>query len=446
MTNAELTHIDPRGQARMVDVSAKNATERLAIAEGRVIMRKETLDLVLAGNALKGDVLGAARLAGIMAAKRTHGLIPLCHPLPITKVEIDIDPEHALPGFLVRATVKVTGQTGVEMEALTAVSIACLTIYDMVKAVERGMRIEGIRLLREERRQIRRLPRGGLQSMALMPVAEALQRVLADARALPAETVALDDALGRVLTEDLNALRTQPPAAVSAMDGYAVRAADVAQAPVKLKLIGEVAAGHPFDGEVKAGQAARIFTGGVMPAGADTVVIQELTARDGDTVTIQKATAKGRNVRDRGIDFTQGQPLLRKGRRLTDRDLMLAAAMNYPTLSVHRRPKVAVLGTGDELVAPGSTPAPGEIVYSNGFALIAMARSEGAEVSDLGIAPDRVEDIAAAVRRARDWGADILLTSGGASVGEHDLVQRALASRGARLCRSGGWRCAPAGR
>ena len=149
MTNAELTHIDPRGQARMVDVSAKNLTERLAIAEGRVIMRKETLNLVLAGNALKGDVLGAARLAGIMAAKRTHGLIPLCHPLPITKVEIDINPEHSLPGFLVQATVKVTGQTGVEMEALVAVSIACLTIYDMVKAAERGMRIEGVRLLQK---------------------------------------------------------------------------------------------------------------------------------------------------------------------------------------------------------------------------------------------------------------------------------------------------------
>ena len=269
--------------------------------------------------------------------------------------------------------------------------------------------------------------------MPLMPVAEALQRVLADARPLAPETVALEAALGRVLTDDLNALRTQPPAAVSAMDGYAVRAADVAQAPVSLTLIGEVAAGHPFDGEVKAGQTARIFTGGVMPAGADTVIIQELTARDGDKVTIQKATAKGRNVRDRGIDFTQGQPLLRKGRRITDRDLMLAAAMNYPTLSVHRRPMVAVLGTGDELVAPGGNPAPGEIVYSNGFALLAMARSEGAEVSDFGIAPDQVEDIAADVRRARDWGADILLTSGGASVGEHDLVQRALASEGLDL-------------
>ncbi len=145
--STQLSHIDQRGEAHMVDVSAKPPTERIAVAEGKVIMRAETLDLVIKGNALKGDVLGAARLAGIMAAKRTHGLIPLCHPLPITKVEIEINPEHALPGFLVQATVKVTGQTGVEMEALTAVSIACLTIYDMVKAIEKGMRIEGIRLL-----------------------------------------------------------------------------------------------------------------------------------------------------------------------------------------------------------------------------------------------------------------------------------------------------------
>jgi cyclic pyranopterin phosphate synthase len=144
-----LTHIDQRGEARMVDVSDKGATERIAVAEGHVLMRKETLDLVLEGNAMKGDVLGAARLAGIMAAKRTHGLIPLCHPLPLTKVEIEINPEHALPGFVVQATVKVVAKTGVEMEALTAVSIACLTIYDMVKAVERGMHIEGIRLLQK---------------------------------------------------------------------------------------------------------------------------------------------------------------------------------------------------------------------------------------------------------------------------------------------------------
>jgi len=147
LADAELTHIDARGQAHMVDVSGKNATERVAVAEGRVIMLKETLDRVIAGNAAKGDVLGAARLAGIMAAKRTHGLIPLCHPLPITKIEIDINPEHSLPGFLVQATVKVNGQTGVEMEALMAVSIACLTIYDMAKAIEKGMSIEGIKLL-----------------------------------------------------------------------------------------------------------------------------------------------------------------------------------------------------------------------------------------------------------------------------------------------------------
>jgi molybdopterin molybdotransferase len=269
--------------------------------------------------------------------------------------------------------------------------------------------------------------------MALMPVAEALARVLESAVALPTETVKLEEACTRVLAEDLAALRTQPPAAVSAMDGYAVRAADVAQAPVTLTLIGEVAAGHPFDGEVKEGQTARIFTGGVLPAGSDTVVIQEVTSRDGDKVTIQKPAAKGRNVRGEGIDFSKGQVLLRQGRRLTDRDLMLAAAMNHAALPVHRRPKLAVLGTGDELVPPGSTPGPGEIVYSNGFALIELARSAGAEVTNLGVAGDRIDDIAAHVRRARDWGADILVTSGGASVGEHDLVQRALRAEGLDL-------------
>ena len=142
-----LTHIGKRGEARMVDVSAKPETERIAVAEGRVVMTRKTLDLVRKGDAKKGDVLGAARIAGIMAAKKTHELIPLCHPLALTKVEIDIAPDNKLPGLIVRATCKLTGQTGVEMEALTAVSVACLTVYDMVKAVERGMRIEGIHLL-----------------------------------------------------------------------------------------------------------------------------------------------------------------------------------------------------------------------------------------------------------------------------------------------------------
>ena len=147
MAEKTLTHLDHKGEARMVDVSAKAATERVAVAEGKVVMAPATLEIVLSGNAKKGDVLGAARIAGIQAAKRTHELIPLCHPLPITKVEIAIDPDKKLPGLVIHATVKVTGQTGVEMEALTAVSVACLTIYDMVKAAERGMRIEGIRLL-----------------------------------------------------------------------------------------------------------------------------------------------------------------------------------------------------------------------------------------------------------------------------------------------------------
>jgi cyclic pyranopterin phosphate synthase len=144
---SKLSHLNRGGEARMVDVSTKPATEREAVAEGRVVMAAKTLDLVLAGNAKKGDVLGAARIAGTMAAKRTHELIPLCHPLAVSNIAVDIEPERKPPGFKVRARVKVTGRTGVEMEALTAVAVACLTIYDMVKAVERGMRIEGIRLL-----------------------------------------------------------------------------------------------------------------------------------------------------------------------------------------------------------------------------------------------------------------------------------------------------------
>jgi cyclic pyranopterin phosphate synthase len=144
---AKLSHLAKSGEARMVDVSGKAVTARVAVAEGRVVMKAATLDLVLSGNAKKGDVLGAARIAGIMAGKRTHELIPLCHPLPVSKIAVDIAPDRKLPGLIVRATAHVTGQTGVEMEALTAVSVACLTIYDMVKAVERGMRIEGIRLI-----------------------------------------------------------------------------------------------------------------------------------------------------------------------------------------------------------------------------------------------------------------------------------------------------------
>jgi molybdopterin molybdotransferase len=269
--------------------------------------------------------------------------------------------------------------------------------------------------------------------VALMAVAEALARVLAEAKPLDTEVVPLKEAHGRVLTADVAALRTQPPADVSAMDGYAVRAADVAKVPARLKLIGEVAAGHPFQGPVGAGEAARIFTGGVLPPGSDTIVIQENATRESDCVVVATGATKGKNVRVQGLDFARGAVLLHKGRRLSDRDLALAAAMNHPTVSVHRRPKVAVLATGDELVMPGATPGVGEIVYSNGYATMALARREGCDVIDLGIVPDRLAETAAAVRRARDLGADVLVTSGGASVGDYDLVQKALAAEGLSL-------------
>src|SRR5512132_1076934 len=266
-----------------------------------------------------------------------------------------------------------------------------------------------------------------------MPVAEALARVLADAEPLAAEAVPLAQAHGRVLAADVAALRTQPPADVSAMDGYAVRSIDVAKTPAKLKLVGEVAAGHPFRGTVGAGEAARIFTGGVLPPGTDTIVIQENTVREGDAVVITVASGKGKHVRVEGLDFKRGVVLLTKGRRLSDRDLALAAAMNHPTVPAHRCPKVALLATGDELIMPGDTPGFGQIVYSNGYATLALARREGCEVVDLGIVPDRLAETAAGVRRARDNGGDILVTSGGASVGAYDLVREALAAEGLAL-------------
>lgn len=262
--------------------------------------------------------------------------------------------------------------------------------------------------------------------MALMPVADALAAVLSGAEALPEEMAALDLAFKRILARDLAALRTQPPLAMSAMDGYAVRATDAGQAGVHLKVIGEIAAGRPFGRAVGPGEVVRIFTGGVIPEGADAVIIQEDTVVEGDGIKITEAAITGRHIRRAGVDFREGDVLLRAGQQLSDRDLSLAASMNYPLLPVHRRPKVALLATGDELVMPGETPGPGQIVYSNGYALRALARAEGAEVVDLGIAADTFEATRSGIRRARDSGADVLITTGGASVGDHDLVKKSL--------------------
>jgi molybdopterin molybdotransferase len=269
--------------------------------------------------------------------------------------------------------------------------------------------------------------------MALLSVAEALARVLENVEPLPSDKVPIAEAAGRVLATDLAALRSQPPAAVSVMDGYAIRAADVAGGHAELELIGEVAAGRPFSGSVGPGQAARIFTGGVLPPGADAVIVQEETERRGDLVVIVGNAQPGKYVRRAALDFARGDVLLRQGRRLSARDIALAAAMNHAEIPVRRRPKVAILATGDELVPPGTEPGPGQIVSANGLTLCAFARAEGAEARDFGIVPDRVEPTVAAIERMRAWGADVLVTTGGASVGEHDLVQKALAAQGMAL-------------
>jgi molybdopterin molybdotransferase len=269
--------------------------------------------------------------------------------------------------------------------------------------------------------------------VALMPVTEALSAVLAGAEPLPEEMVALDAAHHRVLARDVAALRTQPPQAMSAMDGYAVRSADASAVAARLKVIGEVAAGRPFERAVGKGEAIRIFTGGVVPEGADAVIIQEDTVVEDGGITITEAAIAGRHIRPAGVDFRKGDILLARGTRLTERDLSLAAGMNYAELPVRRRPKVAILATGDELVMPGSNPDPGQIVYSNGYALRALAHQEGAETIDLGIAADTVEATTRGIRHARDCGADILITTGGASVGDHDLVKQSLEAEGVTM-------------
>jgi len=265
----------------------------------------------------------------------------------------------------------------------------------------------------------------------MIPVAEALARIVAAFSPLPAETVGIAEASGRVLAQDVVARVTQPPHAVSAMDGYAVRAADVGTVPATLKVIGAVPAGGLFDGSLSPGEAVRIFTGAPLPQGADAIVIQEDTEAGEGRVTVKESCTTGNYVRAAGLDFAKGDTGPRAGRRLTVRDVGLIAAMNHPWVQVRRRPRVAILATGDEVVMPGEPLGASQIVSSNGIALAAFVRACGGEAIQLPIAADREDSLAELAAGAR--GADLLLTTGGASVGEHDLVQKALGRQGMAL-------------
>ena len=269
------------------------------------------------------------------------------------------------------------------------------------------------------------------QAGGLLPVADALRRIVEGVLPLPSEAVPLAEAGGRVLAEDVAALLTQPPFEASAMDGYAVRAVDVAAAPAALTIIGEAAAGRGFSGRLGGGEAVRIFTGAPLPGGSDTVVIQENTRRDGPRLTVLEPTRPGNSVRTRGLDFAAGQVLLTAGRRLTFRDLTLLAAMGHGTVPVRRRPQVALLATGDELVPPGTRPGPDQIVSSLTLGLAGLVGQTGGVAEDLGIARDSLESLDRHLARAP--GADLLVTIGGASVGDYDLVHQALSARGMAL-------------
>jgi molybdopterin molybdotransferase len=274
--------------------------------------------------------------------------------------------------------------------------------------------------------------------MSLLPVADALAKVVDGVVTLPTVEVPIQAARGRVLASAITALRTQPGFDASAMDGYAVRAKDAGDGAV-LDLIGESAAGHGYAGRVGEKQAVRIFTGAPVPDGADAVVIQENTRREGQRVIVESGVKSGANIRGRGLDFAEGVEALSPGSVIGPRDIALAAAMNHPRLPVRRRPKVAILATGDELVLPGEAIGQDQIVASNNFAIAALVEAEGGEVLDLGIASDDFPALEAAIRRARSEKADILVTIGGASVGDHDLIQTALTREGMTL---GFWKIA----
>ncbi|RED53282.1 gephyrin-like molybdotransferase Glp [Aestuariispira insulae] len=266
----------------------------------------------------------------------------------------------------------------------------------------------------------------------MISVQEARQRILSSLSALPPEQIFLSSALGRVLAEDVSARCTQPPVAVSAMDGYAVRAADTATVPADLTVIGEAPAGGGFNGVVNPGEAVRIFTGGPVPEGADAVVMQEDTERpDKKSVRIKLAPHEGKFIRPAGLDFSEGETLLRAGKTLNARDIALLAAMNVPWLMVRQRPTVAILATGDEVVMPGEPLGPSQIISSNSLGLAATVEALGCRAQILGIARDTPESLRQMATAAAS--ADFLVTTGGASVGDHDLIQFVLGDEGLKV-------------
>ena len=262
----------------------------------------------------------------------------------------------------------------------------------------------------------------------LLSVEEACSRIIEVMRPLSVLRIELGGALGRALAEDIVALRAHPPAAVAAMDGYAIRSADALSLPVKLRKVGASKAGARFEGKVLAGNCVRIFTGATLPDGADTIALQEDASEFGDNVEIRRVPEPGRHIRPAGTNYSAGQLCLTKGRVLTARDIGVIASCGYALAPVRRKPRVAILATGDELVDPGGSPGPDQIFGSNNAAIAAAVAAWGGEPMDLGIAPDRIEAIAGAMNGA--IGVDLLVTTGGASVGEHDLVRSALATRG----------------
>jgi molybdopterin molybdotransferase len=269
---------------------------------------------------------------------------------------------------------------------------------------------------------------------SLIPVADALSRLLDNSAPQGVEHIPLHEAAGRVLAAPLLAARNQPPFDASAMDGYAVRALDVEAVPATLRVIGAAVAGKRFAGEIKSGEAVRIFTGAPLPAGSDSILIQENAhTLDEGRIEALEPVSQGQHVRRKGLDFQEGETVLEAGRVLDPAALSLAAAANHPTLPVYARPLVALIATGDELVLPGETPGPDQIVASNGFGIGALIRKAGGAVLDLGVVRDDTDAIAAVVKEARDRGARIIVTMGGASVGEHDLVRAALTGIGMEL-------------